>query len=159
MKTLTFSKLPEIGINPLTGEACAFSMRILCDLSQEGADLMRDYLGLSASADVFNPNWNSFVGDKPAVASIMVERDMFSKIMIFALFREGYKYVMASQAYDSYTAYSDDDLASNGALKAAHEGVRDGKAEHVRLYVNPKATSTAPSVGSRNVHQFTGRTE
>lgn len=147
--------LSELGISPLTGEACAYSMRILCDLNEDGLLLVRDYFGWPQAAQL-SENWNSQVNGKPAVASIMLHRDVFPSLVVFALFRKGYRYVAQDESWWHCTGFNDEDIEKRPVLKLYLEKPAEfGK----RLFVNPKATSTAPSVGSRNVHAFSGRVE
>lgn len=89
-KHLTFSNLHTIGINPLTGEACAFSMRILCDVNDKGAELVKDFLGLPVGTKLADA-WNREVNCYPAIGSIMVERGLFPSLARFALFRSGFQ--------------------------------------------------------------------
>ncbi len=154
MKNLTFATLPTLGINPLTGEACALAMRVLCDLNEDGAALLREYLGLPSTAKLAD-NWNSTVNDKPAVASIMLERHAFASLMRFALLRDGWPYVAGNDADNAFLAFGADDLAGNPALQMYVNGDCNVMA-HMRLYRNPNATF-GPVQGTRCVHQMTGR--
>jgi len=150
-QTITTSHLEEIGINPLTGEADAYYMgRILCDLNEQGKETVREYFGLSHEA--FLPNWNSMVGGQPAVASIMLQRDTWSSLILFSLLRQGYDYVAVGG--DAWIAMSNDDPATAGLLERVQK-----LEELYRLYSNVAKRSSQPSVGGRNVHQFTGRVE
>ena len=86
--------LQRFGINPLTGEACAYGRRTLCDLNAEGVRLLRTYWGLSYDAQ-FVANWNSQVNGEPAVASVMLARSAMPDIAIFSLFhQEGFPMVL-----------------------------------------------------------------
>lgn len=58
MKSIcNWGDLEQYGIDCLTGEACSLSCRALCDLSKEGADIVREFFGLPCNAQ-FNENWN-----------------------------------------------------------------------------------------------------
>ena len=49
----------KLGINRLTGEACALSMRGLCELTREAMELLLEYLGLRVDLDLVpRSNWN-----------------------------------------------------------------------------------------------------
>lgn len=150
--------LIQYGINPLTGEACAYGMRTLCDLSADGCRLMCDFLGLAYSSanptwTVFNSNWNSMVGDKQAVASIMLNRDVFPALMRFALFQPGEcDYVITQpdggmvglKVTDEYCErYLD--MARNNSAYRVHQNFAKGY-------------TSGPSVNGRNIHTATGRT-
>lgn len=150
-----WNDLQEYGINCLTGEACAYSMRLLCDLSEDGVDLMRILLGLQiarAPVDQFNANWNSTVGGKPAVASIMLPRGILHDLIRFILFsHEKCDYVIEKCGGQGFVGYTEADLVSYG--KTAHDAAALYKGA---LWRNPKNPSALQ--GDRNVHQFSGRT-
>ena len=62
MKTIrNWSDLRPYGIDCLTGEACGISARALCDLTEDGQKLVREFLGLPYNAP-FAPAWNSAAG-------------------------------------------------------------------------------------------------
>jgi hypothetical protein len=145
--------LVQYGINPLTGEACTYSMRILCDLSAEGAALVANYFGLPHCEGmvIFNKNWNSMVGDKPAVASVMLARDCFATLARFAMFNvDQCEYVVVSKAGD-ITGFSHTDDYGPKYL----ELVQNSPDGIYTLYRNYNKGSTT----GRNQHAFTGRTE
>ena len=143
-----WNDLKQFGINPLTGEACKLSMRTLCDLSDKGVMLICDFLGLQPNG--FNANWNSKVDNDPAVASIMLTRGIFDDLCKFAIFTvSNYKY--AHKAADgTWHGYGADFVHNLGYSEDKLFATVPGD-----WYRNPKA----PEAGSRNVHQFTGRTE
>ena len=160
MKHLTFSNLSDIGINPLTGEACAYSQRTLCDLNEDGCVLLADWLGLKydssklhSDASAFAENWNTTVGHKPAVASVMLDRTVFPALMRFALLRKGYQYVLGAENCTNYSAFNDSDLNQYPGLQHYLDGTNCDQGN--LLYRNPRRTQ--PGVGSRNEHAFTGR--
>jgi hypothetical protein len=157
MISVTFSTMPDhIGVNPLTGEACALAMRILCDVSEEGAALVREYLGLPADC-ALSPAWNSTVGDKPAVASVMIERGAFPALVHFALMRSGCQYVYGRDDSADSSGFCDADLNDYPDLREYIDGTaqRAGFDQGARLYRNPR--SSGPVVGTRHVHAFSGR--
>lgn len=157
MITVTFSTMPDhLGINPLTGEACALSMRILCDMNAEGAALMREYLGLPFDC-ALSPAWNSTVNGKPSVASVMIERSAFPALVHFALLRKGFRYVYGRDDAVESSGFNDSDLSHYPDLRGYIDGTaqRAGFDQGARVYRNPR--SAAPSVGTRNVHAFSGR--
>lgn len=92
MKTLTCLRdLEPYGIFPLTGEACALSMRILCDLSHVGRRIVRECLGLPIPIIPAAPGvqlaepWNSSTRGVQHVASIMLYPDMWLPLAVTAL--------------------------------------------------------------------------
>lgn len=159
MEHLTYSSLPSIGVNPLTGESCAYSQRILCDLNEQGVELIADWLGIPTyPKPAFAENWNSSVDGKPAVASVMLARECMQPLMLFALLRQGWAYIVESGS--QFTAFNDKDIEREPNLKEyldpeswlckMHPGIH--------VYRNPRPDVNSKIAGSRNVHQFTGRT-
>ena len=57
MKHIEFQDLRRYGINTLTGEACPYSMRVLCDLTEQGRHIVLDMLGCDLGP--LPRNWNS----------------------------------------------------------------------------------------------------
>jgi hypothetical protein len=53
-----YDELHRYGINPLTGEACPFSQRVLCDLTPRGKKIVFDLLGIPPTIPL-SENWNS----------------------------------------------------------------------------------------------------
>lgn len=146
MRTFSVSTLERLGINLLTGEACAFSQRILCDLNASGVDLVCEWLGMRDIGLV--GNWNSTVNDEPAIKSIMLDRHMLTPLLVFAALREGYEHVVLDS--DTVLAFNNDDLCQNPGL---HNYMSDPKRQR---WHNPRK-SGQPRDGTRNVHAFTGR--
>ena len=91
----SFSDLEEYGLNCLTGEACAFHMRLLFDYNAEGAELLTNFLGLPVLAD--NSNWNSRVDGEDAVGSIMLTADAAWELATFAMLQYGFDRVIPNQ--------------------------------------------------------------
>ena len=137
--------LLQFGIDALTGEACAFNMRILCDVNEEGRALLADFFGIEKTA--FRPAWNRFVDGKDAVGSIMLTPNIVPELARFAFFRRGYKAVVVFANGTIHAIYSDQDL------------LQEHQASGSTVVLNPAIHSTQPHVGSRNVHAMTGRTE
>jgi hypothetical protein len=51
-------ELRRYGINPLTGEACPYGQRVLCDLTPRGKKIVFDLLGIPPTIPL-SENWNS----------------------------------------------------------------------------------------------------
>lgn len=147
MYTLSsFSALTLFGINPLTGEADAYGRRVLCDVSEEGRTLLCAYWGLPVDT-TFAANWNSYVGEKPAVGSIMLAREAMRDLMIFTLLHVAqcpYVLVHDSGQVQGLTAK---DAEKYSEYLTGAEGLAN-----VRVIRN-----TYPSATGRNTHQMTGR--
>jgi hypothetical protein len=153
MKTLhNYSDLTDYGVNPLTGEADAYSRRILCDLNQDGLILLTAYLGLAhtkAAEQAFPANMNNTVGALPALASAMLARSVIPDLMIFALLHvDRFDYVFES--HGDFVGFNREDT-----LAVDFYCEREGQPGH--LHHNCAKRSTQPHVGDRNVHAMSGR--
>ena len=153
MKTLhNYSDLAKYGINPLTGEADAYSRRLLCDLNQEGIILLTAYLGFAhtkAAEQAFPANMNTTVGELPAVASCMLARAVLPDLMIFALLHvEHFDYVY--EGHGDYVGFNQED-----GLAVDYYRERAGEDGH--LHQNCAKRSNHPHIGDRNIHQMSGR--
>jgi len=82
----SLNELERHGISVLTGEACGYGYRILCDLNRQGIQLVSDALGINPDKfrDTLPPNWNSRVNRTEAVASIMLAPEMMTPLAVFA---------------------------------------------------------------------------
>jgi len=72
--------LKQFGVIPLTGEACGLAMRILCDLTEDGVQLIREFLRVEPTAEPWN---------REGVKSIMLPVSIFQELWIFAHVRAG----------------------------------------------------------------------
>ncbi|OAM91627.1 hypothetical protein AW736_02175 [Termitidicoccus mucosus] len=75
----------DLGIKYLTAESCAFGMRILCDLNEDGVALVKNFFG----CEPLHANWNSHVGNKPAIRSVMLSPFAFPELWIHAMIHRG----------------------------------------------------------------------
>jgi hypothetical protein len=147
MDTLTidsWADLRPLGINCLTGESCAYALRVLCDLNEDGAAVMREYLGVVMLAR----NWNSTVGDKPAVASVMLHRESLFQVGEFALMYAGALAVIRTGNH-MVGVFSEERLVSYLKVVEICEGVT--------IKRNYRTAARGPVEGSRMVHAATGR--
>ena len=152
----SFADLKAFGINPLTGEACAYARRMLCDLSEEGVTLLTAYLGLRHTAEArhaFPRNMNEFVGDRPAIAGVMLTRETLRDLMVFALWHvDQYDYVLESPA--GYTGFNEGDKYGVHYLRGDANGTMP---QGYRLLTNCAKRSRALHGGDRNGHAMSGR--
>jgi len=149
-----WNDMPQLGINALTGESCAFGMRLLCDLNEHGRELIRDWLGLPVDC-AFADNWNSQVDNLPAVGSVMLHRDSLPQIVEFAFCRMGALATIACGDGTLIGVFTED-------LLKKYEDYVYGKTcdPNVRAWaIRRNVKGAHPAVGSRNVHQFSGRSE
>lgn len=155
--------LEQFGIISLTGEACGLAMRILCDLTEEGVNLIREFMRVEPTADA----WNS-----KGVKSIMLPTCIMQDLWIFAHVRAGTAnvflggYVFGHWTETHYeeinvTLKHPDKTWTNKAwavndpdmMKRLHE--REG----VSFYISRTfKRSDHPGTGLDNTHTMTGRT-
>jgi len=136
------AELERLGIDILTGEACGLSMRLLCDLSLAGADLLTEFLGGCVPQA---PAWNG------PHKSAMLSRSVLAELLTYALCtRAGYAVVLRCN-----------DNQRNGWLCFATQGhYTDWRAEHLAWdYVRRYSAEGTASGGARNEHVFSGRVE
>jgi hypothetical protein len=143
----SLNDLQQLGINTLTGEACRLGMRLLCDLSEEGAELVIEFLGLPYGTKLYD-NWNSMVGTEPAVASIMLTRESLWGLGKFALLRS-HDMVLQQSKHGALTALNRDDPHADELVERA------SSLEGWAIFRNP---TRAVSASTRNTHEMTGRT-
>ena len=84
--------MEAFGIVPLTGEADALSLRILCDLTEQGVKIVQMALGLATTTAKpdepppgFLPPWNTSTNGHQHVACIMLDYDAWKHLAVFAL--------------------------------------------------------------------------
>ena len=141
------SDLQQYGINALTGEACPFSLRMLCDLSEEGKVLIEEIFGMECN----RANMNSKVGNKDAIASVMIPHSAFVEIKKYILWRIGSQYIVTSSNDWNMQGYKD---FTEDEKEYYFSDDNDGH----KVYMNPRVKGQ-PAVGGMNVHAFTGRTK
>lgn len=141
----SFKDLQQIGIEPLTGEACAYSQRVLCDVSERGLKLLSEFLGVPDLK--LQPNMNSRVGEETAIGSFMLSRGVWRDLVAFYAFEVGAPAYM-TQPDGSLFVLFDENLVERYATL---------ESRHMKMVRNPVRHSTQPRVGSRNVHMATGR--
>lgn len=155
MKTLRrWEDLKPYGIDMLTGEACAYGYRLLCDITEDGRKLFESVFGLQLTVKNSYPDgWNDSNS-----RSVMLPLAMFEPLSVFALFTVdncpkvyiGYN----GEVYGVEQTDTPDELEqfvrwNQGTF--CEECQRYGKGGGINLqYSNPGYT--------RNRHQMSGRT-
>ena len=142
---ITFTNIRDLrpfGINPLTGEACAYGLRQLCDLTRDGKKTLEAFYG----SYITSPNWNCKVGETKAEFSCMISRSTFEDLMKFIIWREGCKYMTIKG--NVITGFVDLDDEQKAYVEKTGG----------QLYCSP-VSQVQPQVDGRNVHQATGRTQ
>ena len=147
MKRITkLADLEEFGIVPLTGEACSLGYRILCDVTEEGKELIKLTFGLSNVT--LHPNWNRGTSAAPHIGSIMLPFQTCIPLGVFALLK---RYGEVWVIYDQFNHPS----SVMGLEKD------DYKQEWKEYLDNSKTPYTvlkgSVENGARNVHQMSGR--
>jgi hypothetical protein len=147
MKMLTnIRDLEPFGIQMLTGEACAFSMRLLCDINQKGLDLIQEYLG-TGEIEV-NSQWKNgdIGGCGERIGSMMLPHSVLWDLLVFAHLKQGFTVVRCRH---DILVLDDDDKAhwKREDLSSVYDVVR---------YYDAIG---GPRVGTRMVHQMSGRSE
>lgn len=124
-------------------------MRVLCDVTERGHDILLDYLGLPPHTTPL-PSWNPRIGDEPAVACFMLHPSQLLPIAEFIMRRKG---ALAIMIRNKTTVVG---LFSETKVKTYEEFVEDNP-EMATIWEVRRCYSVGPSIGSRNVHQFSGR--
>jgi hypothetical protein len=144
-----FRDLAQFGITGLTGESCAYGIRMLCDVSEAGKALLADYFGMPDIS--LSRNWNSFVGSEPSIGSIMLSNDIVKNLAQFAFFRQGALAVICQEREVN-------GVFTLEMLKAYEDYLQKYPNSGSSLRRNHSISSSAPMQGSRNVHAMTNRT-
>jgi len=129
--------LEAFGIDLLTGEACAYNYRFLCDVTASGQRVLEQLWDTSLT---LHPPWNSGRKDDPHVGSIMLAQPMFASIAAFALLQTSCEriWILKSGAVAGLTSAED--------------------AEHRPSVQDDLAQVLFNRGFSRHTHQFSGRT-
>lgn len=150
--------LNEFGINILTGEACAYSMRLLCDINEDGVKLIQDALGIEVGANSMRRH-NSQVNGKPSLFSVMLTQAMMDELIRFFLVD---KHLRRGEILVHFTPAEENDFA-NEFFWGGTEGEFNARFQmeenfytvwNIRKY---KIWGEQPHRGSYNVHDMTGR--
>ncbi len=142
-----WADMQQYGVSPLTGEACAYSMRVLCDLNEDGAKLIQQFFGLPAfPAPAFAGNWNGTVNGKPSIGSIMLPHGAMNDLTRFAMFSVSKCVVVVEQG--GYTGYSAEEA------KEYHDMLEVWVENGHKTYSNFAAPR---AVEGRNIHAMSGR--
>lgn len=147
-----WNDLRQFGIDMLTGEACAFGMRLLCDVSEKGAKTIREFFGLPYNAPL-GENWNSGRNSVEGehVGSVMIPYELRSQLAVFCLLCDGAAAVSVSKSGHVVGYYPEDDAAQ----WAQHIEFMNEAQVMDRTY----SPMGGPRVGSRMVHLMTGRVD
>lgn len=149
MKIVEYCELEPFGVKPLTGEACVFGMRLLCDLNEAGLDLIQRFFG--GNVDVkYASNWNTTVNLENAVGSVLLTYTVLADLAAFALLTPEYPFVLVHQN-GVVVGYSSDEWAQ---LPRDSQGCLLLNYKRTYHQTNPQPGVTT---GDRNNHQMSGR--
>lgn len=150
-----FNDLKPYGIDALTGEACGYGYRLLCDITPAGTELFKAVFGFQLPIDnTLAEGWNDSQSH-----SIMLPPAMFEPLAIFALFTVN-KCPQVFVSYDGpiYGVEAGDKIEDVESFVKWHQGrfcepcQRYGAGGGIaRQYRNPGY--------ARNQHAMSGRTE
>jgi hypothetical protein len=161
--------LEQFGIRSLTAESCNYSMRMLCDLTEQGKQIVADYFGLVLQ-DPLGHTLHSLIKAKSNNPQMKV-KDLELPEVQFTSFPENRNSRAIASCYISHAMLNDIGvfcLLSQEEIYAAaiHEHQIRGYTEEeyfeirakdycsrVRFYTKYKKH---PHSGSRNIHAFTG---
>jgi hypothetical protein len=148
--------LKEHGIICLTGEACVFGLRVLCDVTEQGKKLLET---LFSAKLALNLEWNA---SSEGAGSIMLPYDTFTSIATWALLRDPEVVEVWISEHSGCLGITEQDKKEWDAQEAgaASEQVVEvyRKIYHVRRTVfKPKNLSAEEAREGRNIHQMTGR--
>ena len=146
MKSITcFNDLVTYGIDPLTGEACGLSYRLLCDLTENGRAILAKALGLPKLT--LPEAWNRGTPTDPHVGSVMLPFEMLVPLAIFALLESGCPAVW---------------IVRDGGVIGIEPSDSPEIIEANRNLVGDRLARTLAyrgTAGDRNVHVMSGRVE
>jgi hypothetical protein len=144
------------GIGFLTGESCAYGIRLLFDLNKDGVQIIRNFFGLEFDIDNptngFTKNWNSTVNGIPAIASILLPLGIFQELAIFCLFNVNY----------CYGVFIESDNIIIGCNEDYFERYQNifGNDKKYKFMRNPNYVHNSDKTkDDKNIHQMSGRTE
>jgi hypothetical protein len=139
------SRKIDSGVRPLTGEACGLGIRVLCDFTAKGKQLLDEIMN-------FSSNWNSGSETDPHVGSVMLDPDWWPILAVFALLKEGNKEVFVATR----------DQEGHFQVRVAAAGAEDGYVEEWKSFMTERGWDirtykTSGTAGFRNRHEMTGR--
>jgi hypothetical protein len=146
--------MEKYGFIPLSGESCGIGMRRIVDLKPEAVQLINEFLSTEIKT---GNNWNSSDGQ---VASILMSGALYRNLAVYALLRDGHKYVVdvnyadGSIRSDYIAGFRDEASFREWANRASRFYLDTGRGGY-RVY----HASGDRVGGMRNLHFWTGRIE
>lgn len=164
MKTCSQLKdLEQFGIKLLTGEADALGYRVLCDLDEQGVRVFKECFGIplrlgSAVCGVefgLAENWNS-----GSIASVMLTGYELVPLAIMGFYLQGYDVVATDHTVFALEKNERIELDSTGEHYLVGEGELWTWPESygtICRIIRQRKSDGQRVVGTRNVHQMSGR--
>lgn len=131
------------GVEPLTGEACGLSYRILCDVTARGKKTLEKALGVAQLG--LHENWNGGSPSDPHIGSIMLAPDLLPFVGVFALLEAGCSEVWLTKGHTVVGIEATDSPEQVETFKRRHAN------DLARRF------GYAGTAGDRNQHMMTGR--
>ena len=132
-------ELHEFGIELLTGEACGLMYRILFDVTENGANIIRKCFDIDIK---FSEPWNRGSDEDRHVGSIMLSNEMLTPLAIFALLESGFNECW---------------LCESGVVGFEATDNPQSVDAWKKRYKCTRRFSYGGTAGSRNRHEFSGR--
>ncbi len=152
-------ELRQFGLEHLTGESCAISLRILYDMSTEGITLIEDAFSIKIDRQHTPKNWNSLVNGNPAIASVRLSRGQVKDLLIYGL-AQRYKWVtvVSGIPLSSGSQYIRSWIYVTNNSKDQQERLElIGKSEWYSGYRVYTTFDSQPRQGLENVHAWSNR--
>jgi len=158
----SWQDLERFGIDALTGEACGYAMRVLCDVTAQGKALIERFLGGSI---VIKPEsqWNGGTRVDPHVGSVLLPYSIFTDLAAFCLLQRApadeyvvtmYNHGACTMDAERYAMYAQLDARRDADPAEVRNDNRDNR--HItRVW----RRSNQPGTGDRNTHMMSGRVE
>lgn len=148
-----WNELEAYGIILLTGESCAYQYRLLCDVTQAGRKLIQQLFDLPGELGLAE-NWN---GDGEGRAgSIMLPRDMFTPLAVFALIGAGCGKVFVHYDGSAHGIEATDAEGTEDLWSKYHQGHYCDECNRYGAGGGIMRSVTNPGF-ARNRHQMSGR--
>lgn len=142
MKSVTcWRDLEQFGIDLLTGEACGYMYRFLCDVTANGKAAIEKCLDCSLT---LHENWNSGSEHDPHIGSIMLSQEMFAPLAAFCLLEAGFIEVWL--------------MKTGAAFGIAQDDLPEDVQRWKQFHQNDVCHILRSKAPARNQHQMTGRT-
>ena len=141
--------LERFGIEVLTGEACGLSIRLLCDLSPQGASLIEEFLSVKLTGD--NNSWNH--RGQGGWKSILLPRGILEELAVFCLAKDGYRSIV-------YVDWKTDHAWAHYVVGLVEGEYEEWREQHDEIYKGQwRVFFNAGTAGLRNRHFMSGRVQ